>query len=251
MSSQTPTRETSTVSSSESSTTSPATSPTTSPTSGLDPAGSHASTGIEYHHRILLVGATRTGKSHLARRLFLSAAAPRLVIDPADSKLTEIPGAVTFSDPTRASNDAGEYWTQAANARFVPSDPEDRDAYDAVYSWAFARYPRMVWCDEAGMVLPASGYPKRANAYVVQGAKRMLGHIACHTRPVEIARNLIAQAQHIFIFDLPHPADRATIAEVAGIDRATLEGHMAVLGKWEFLWWSQLDRQLTICPAVS
>lgn len=196
------------------------------------------------------MGATRSGKSHLARRLFLSAAAPRLVIDPADSSLTDVPGAVTFRDPARSTNARGESWIEAATARFVPTDPDDLDAYNRVYAWAFDRFPRMVWCDEAGIVLPVRGYPRRGNTYLVQGAKRMLGHMACHTRPREINRNLIGQAQHIMVFDLPNPDDRSHIAELAGIPSAQMEELMAQLGEYEFLWWRQLDRTLTVCPRL-
>lgn len=179
----------------------------------------------------------------MARALFLSAAAPRLVIDPADSSLTAIDGAVTFRDPARPPADA-------ATARFVPVDPFDADAYDAVYRWAFARFPRFVWLDEAGMAAPAKGAPRAVRQYVVQGSKRGLGHLACHTRPREVDRNLIAQAAHVIVFDLPNPDDRRQIADVAGVAPAVLERAMAELGEHEFLWWDQRQRSLTACPPL-
>ena len=197
-----------------------------------------------------MVGATRTGKSHLARSIFLSTQAPRLIIDPADSSLTDLRGAVTFHDPGTATNPQGIRWTTAATARFVPDDPDDLDAYDRVYRWAFDRFPRWIWCDEAGAVMPAAGYPRAANRYIVQGAKRRLGHLACHTRPRELARNLIAQAQHVFVFDLPNPDDRAHIAKIAGIDGPVLDREMAALQVHGFLWWQQRDRTLTRCPPL-
>lgn len=172
------------------------------------------------------------------------------MIDPADSNLTDVPGAVTFRDPARSTNAKGESWIEAATARFVPSDPNDLDAYDRVYAWCFDRFPRMVWIDEAGFVMPAHGTPNNPNRYLVQGAKRMLGHMACHTRPREINRNLIAQAQHLMVFDLPNPADRKHIAEIAGIPPDQMEDLMGQLGQYEFLWWRQLDRTLTVCPRL-
>ena len=205
---------------------------------------------IRYEHRLFLTGATRTGKSTLARGLFLEAAAPRMVIDPHDTALTVIKGAVTFSDPARATNDRGERWTTAATARFVPDDPGDLDAYDQLYRWAFAHYPRYVWLDEAAEAMPANNCPRGAHRYVAQGAKRALGHLACHSRPREVARSLIAQAQHLFIFDLPNPDDHAHLAAAAGIPPATLSGHLAALPRFGFLWWNQLERELTICPPL-
>jgi hypothetical protein len=192
---------------------------------------------------VFLTGATRTGKSTLAKALFLSAAAPRLVIDPADSSLTSIDGAVTFSDPRRPPKDA-------ATARFVPADPADRDAYDAVYRWAFANFPRYVWLDEPDQAAPANGWPRHVNTYVVQGAKRMLGHLACATRPRNVMVSLIANAQHVIAFDLPHPSDRRHLAELAGIPPAVLEAEMAALPQYGFLWWNGLERTLTSCPPL-
>lgn len=198
-----------------------------------------ASPAIRYEHRIFLVGKTRSGKSHLARALFLSAAAPRLIVDPADSSLTDVPGAVTFSNPKRPPADA-------ETARFVPYDPADRDAYNDVYRWAFERFPRYVWLDEAGQAAPAAGGPRWLNTYLVQGAKRSLGHLACHGRPREINRNLIAMASHLFIFDTPNPDDRRYIADMVGLPPAQLEAELIALPKFGYLWWN--GEELTSCP---
>lgn len=178
----------------------------------------------------------------MARELFLSAAAPRLVIDPADSSLTAVPGAVTFRDPARPPD--------AATARFVPTDPADADAYDRLYGWVFGHFPRYMWCDEAGLVLPVRGAPRWGNTVMVQGRKRAIGHLACHTRPREVLVNVIAQAQHVFCFDLPNPDDRQRVAELAGIPPAVLDEAMAGLAPYGFLWWQQRDRSVTVCPPL-
>lgn len=211
----------------------------TTPPSRSTLAGNPA---IAYADRVFVTGATGTGKSTLSRRLFLSAEAPRLVVDPADSELTAVPGAVTFSDPRRPP--------RADTARFVPRDPADRDAYDAVYRWAWEHFPRYVWLDEAAQAAPAQGYPRWLNTYVVQGRKRGLGHLTCHTRPREVARNLIAQAAHLVCFDLPLPDDRRHVAELVGLPPATLDAELARLPRRGFLWWDAGARQLTACPPL-
>lgn len=157
--------------------------------------------------------------------------------------MTDLPGAVPFSDPLRPPRDA-------ATARFVPLDPADRDAYDAVYRWAFESYPRYVWLDEAGQAAPAQG-PQRGwlNTYLVQGRKRSLGHLACHTRPREVNRNLIAQAAHVLIFDTPNPDDRRHLADLVGLPVADLEAALFALPKFGFLWWN--GDTLTECPPLS
>jgi hypothetical protein len=177
----------------------------------------------------------------LARTVFLSAEAPRLIVDPQDSELTAVAGAVTFSDPKRPPRDA-------ATARFVPRDPADRHAYDLVYRWAFEHYPRYVWLDEAGQAAPATGFPRWLNTYVVQGRKRSLGHVACHARPREVNRNLIAQANHVFVFDLPNPDDRRHLADLMGLPVADLEEDLAALPEFGFLWWD--GDTLLSCPPL-
>ena len=184
---------------------------------------------------MFLTGKTRSGKSHAAKRLFLSARAPRLVVDPADSSLTEVPGAVTFSDPLRATNPAGENWRTAATARFVPRDPYDLDVYDAVYRWCFEHFPRYVWLDEAGIAAPAKGVPVGIGQVQNQGAKRQIGHIACHTRPREVFKGLLAQADHLLVFQLPNVADRQYVADCAGVDRQAFEAMHAALPPHGFI----------------
>ncbi len=221
-------------------------SPPSDPTTPPPSATSSWAGSIRYNDRIFLTGTTGSGKSTLARRLFLSAAAPRLVIDPADSSLTDLPGAVTFSDARRP----GE-WRQAATARFVPVDPDDLDAYHHVYNWAFNNGPRYVWTDEAGLVLKSSGSPAGARRLNTQGRKRSIGHMACHTRPLWVDRDLVAQAQHVFIFASPIAKDRRYLAENMGVPLDLLEERHARLPQFGFLWWSQRDRQLTTCEPLS
>lgn len=183
--------------------------------------------------------------------MFLAAAAPRLVIDPNDSDLTEIPGAVTFSDPLNPRGRGGESWREAATARFVPRDPLDPDVYDALYAWCFVHGPRFIWCDEAGFVLPSAGAPKAARVLLTQGRKRSIGHLACHTRPRWVDVNLISQSAHVFVFSTPSAQDRRHLAENMGVDLATLEAAHASLPEYGFLWWDQRSKRLTICDPLT
>lgn len=153
-----------------------------------------------------------------------------------------VPGAVTFRDPLRPP--------AAPTTRFVPTDPYDMDAYDALYRAMFASFPRYVWADEAGIVLPVAGVPKGARILLVQGRKRSIGHLALHTRPREVDSNLIAQAAHVAVFDLPNPDDRKRVAELCGIPPRELDGMVAGLPEHGFLWWAQRDRALTICAPL-
>lgn len=203
--------------------------------------------------RILLVGTTGSGKSHLARQLTRSAQRQGrvLVIDPAGSEGTQLPGARTIYDPAQAD-------LTSRTLRFVPTDPYDLDVYDELYRWAWnardaetgAPVPWWIWCDEAGMVIPARGAPRGAARVQVQGRKRSIAHLACHTRPRDIHRDLIAQASHVGIFALPNVDDRRHVAELAGIPAGDLEARMAELAPFEFLWWTVGTNDLIHCAAL-
>jgi hypothetical protein len=182
--------------------------------------------------------------------MFLSVAAPRLVIDPFDSTLTAINGAVTFEDAGRATNRKGENWRQAATARFVPRDPDDIDAYDAVYGWCFDHFPRYVWLNEAADVLPARGYPRMGRRYIAQGAKRSCGHLAESQRPREILRSLIANAGHVIVFALPNAEDVRHVADNIGVPFAELARELEQLPEHGFVWRDVERRTTTACDPL-
>ncbi len=205
---------------------------------------------LAHNSRIFLTGTAGSGKSRLALKLFLAARAPRLVIDPADSTMTAVRGAVTFHDPGRPTNARGERWTDAATARFVPDDPDDLEAYARVYAWCFERFPRIVWADEAGAIMPVTRTPAPTRRYLAQGRKRMLGHIGAHTRPREVAKGLIAQATHVGIFRLPAADDRRYLAETIGLPAPVLTDQLDQLPPFGFLWWDVNAGVLTPCDPL-
>lgn len=225
--------------------------PSTSPAQRNASASSSTLSTIRFSDRLFLTGTTSSGKSTLAKALYLaSPARRRLVIDPVGSDLTVVPGTVTFSDPNRATNRAGENWRQAAHARYLPADPDDLDAYGALYRWVFtegqARRPIWTWLDEAEYVMPATGANRPARKLIIQGRKLELGHLACNPRPVNIDKNLISQAAHCFVFSTPAADDRRYLASNMGIPGSTFEQAHAQLAEYGFMWWQQRTRKLTI-----
>lgn len=192
-----------------------------------------------------MVGASESGKSTLARQLFLSAAPPRLVIDPADSEICDVPGAVSFRDPTR-------FDPNVATARFVPYDPGDLDAYDELYRRVKALGgPRYVWVDEAGLVLPANGTKRWARAVVVQGRKAEIGHLALHTRPSELLVQLKSVLHHLISYPLADPDDRKWVARATGLPSSELDAAYDRLEPFGFLWWQRTARRVSICKPLT
>lgn len=211
---------------------------------------------IEYSDRVLLVGKTREGKSEVARRTFLSAEEPRMVLDPNDSTITDVPGAVTIYGPPMGLS-ADEAHAQmaarlrehddAGTVRVVPMDPARTAEYDAAYQWAFTRYPMYVWLDEAGDAGHSSAWLRK---YLTQGGKRQCGHIACHTRPREVDRNLIAQADVLMVFRLPNPDDVKVVAKQVGIPAGELNGLLSDLPRYGFLVYSERQDTITAVPPL-
>jgi energy-coupling factor transporter ATP-binding protein EcfA2 len=209
-----------------------------------------SSTPIRWQDRTFITGDSGSGKSHLARALYLSAPPAengrKLVIDPQHSTLLAgLPGHVDFDDPYR--------WPDVGRlARFTPRDPFDLDAYGALYERVLKVGRTLVLCDEAGQVAPSRGgsVPRAALTYNVVGRKRGCGHLMCHTRPVDVDPRWTAAVQHVFGFDLPLPEDRRRFAAIAGIPPAELETIMGRLPKYGFIWSNRETRAVTVCPPI-
>lgn len=210
---------------------------------------------IRRSDRLLLVGHTGCGKSTVARMIAQGYDGPLLIIDPADSTITDLPGARQVRGPAaRGLRDqdvhdqvvaALEAAAEARVIRWVPGEADRLSEYDAVYRWAFGRrYPGLVWLDEAGIAAPANGCPRAVTTYLVQGRKRRLAHLACHTRPREISRNLIAQAQHVLVWNLPNPDDVKAVADQAGIPAAELAERLRQLPEHGYVYFDQRTHQL-------
>lgn len=189
-----------------------------------------------------------SGKSTLSRAIFLSAAAPRLVIDPAASELTAIEGAVPFRDPRRIP------WDEGATLRFVPRGASDRDVFDELYCQLMVSgRPCFTWLDEPEAAMPATGYVKWGKTLIVRGRKLELGHLANATEPVNILVNLKRNADHIIMFETPLEEDRRELARAMGVERAVVEAmHAQVVAEpFSFAWLNRRARTFTHCPPIA
>jgi hypothetical protein len=198
---------------------------------------------VAYQDRLFITGRTSSGKSQLARSIFLAAPGRKTVIDPQGSDTTKVPGSTTYRDPRRPPD--------VEIRRFVPVDPADLDAYDEVYRQILLRdFPAYVWCDEAGDVFPVRRTPSKVRRLLTHGRKRQIGHIATHTRPREVDPNLIAQAAHVVMFDLPNPHDRRHLADVAGIAPRDLDAQLSALPRYGYLWLNVAEHDLGARPPL-
>jgi hypothetical protein len=218
---------------------------------------------VAYNAKVFLAGPTRMGKSTLAMRLLLSAPAPRMIWDPADSSTTMVPGAVTFSDPRKATNRKGESWREAATARFVPRNPNDLAAYGAVAAWTVAEgergRPRITLNDEGAITAPVRRVHPDVQSLYLRGGKLQCGVLTNHVRVHQVEPNALAQAEHLAVVGLlTNRADVAICADYAGIEPAELKALMAEAHTlWDghspgrpFLWFDRDRQTVLICPPL-
>ena len=201
---------------------------------------------IQHRDRVFVTGASDTGKSVIARTIFETVTGHKGIIDPTDSELTDVPGAVVFRDPL-AVDLTLHLW------RFVPIDPEDRDAYDALYG-RVNRLPGpfFIWDDECRFSCPSSGGAPGPRTYLATKRKRQMGWVGANTRPVGVYLECRNQAKHI-LSTMLFGNDRAELATTMSVPLATLDAayaELATMGLGAFLWWHTRTRELQLCPPV-
>jgi hypothetical protein len=196
---------------------------------------------------VFLTGYTGCGKSTLGVWLLSRCPPLRVIIDPSGSAVTDIPGVWSTADPT-----ATTWPDEAHTVRFVPERSLDLAAYDRIYralgdGLKAGRWPHVtVLCDEAESVMPANRCPPEASQFVFAGRKWGTGHIACSTRPYNVAVALKSNLSAAALFVLPERRDRETIAGNLGIPLAQLEELWKALPPQSksFLWWEQETRSI-------
>lgn len=164
--------------------------------------------------RLILVGATGTGKTTLERQLLLPY--PRVIV--IDSKCTYggsqgEPGYTLVTNPR-------QLWGLRKSATHVQYRPDERHQewhhYDEVYKWCYRRGDLMVATDEAFLVHKGSYAPDWLRACVTCGRELKIGMITCTQRPRGIDLRLLTEAEMFVSFELRHRDDRKRMAEMGG-----------------------------------
>lgn len=177
---------------------------------------------IRFDQRLLIAGMTRSGKSELARYLFAQMRVRRVLVDPKrewalgvgiprhdlaaqtmEDAITEVE-AIDWTLPVvhvapawlgkRGHRDAARYQLEALFARImrIPGDLH-------------------VWIDEGYGVSSATWAPAGLIELEVAGGGRHKGTTTCTQRPVNVAKELLTEASHLFLFG---PLDKEDVREV-------------------------------------
>jgi hypothetical protein len=164
--------------------------------------------------RALIVGATGTGKTTLARQLLIPFK-PLIVID---SKCTY--GGKGGEEGYELVSTPGALKRLRKSVEYIQYRPDERHQnpadYDEVYKWIYRRGEIFCYTDEAFLVHHGSYAPDYLRACVTCGRELGIGMMHGTQRPRGIDLRLMTEAEIFISFDLRHKDDRKRMAEMGG-----------------------------------
>jgi len=178
---------------------------------------------------VLLVGRKGEGKSVIARNLYRSYPYDKLAIDvngdadpgpDAEPLRPPLPWSFPVDQDGRPRN---------LHYRADPKSATYRDDLDRAIGLALFPQDRrsMVWLDEIGEVTTGNTTPPHLRLLLMQSRHHgPASALMCGPRPMNIDPLCVSQADRIYIFDLPNPADRQRLAENMGYPPARLNAEL-------------------------
>lgn len=189
---------------------------------------------------ITCLGKKRSGKSKMALLWFESYPYDRVVIDINGTDgphkgVIELTGTVDEL-PTKWPEELREddkrmtlrYHPDTGSATFL----ED---VDAVLGMAFRTGKVCVLVHEMGLVAPAGRTPPHVKRILQSNRHRQITAIFCAPRAITMDTLVVAQADLVYVFELPDEDDQKRVAQAIGWDRRDFALAVAELGPHEYL----------------
>ncbi len=205
-------------------------------------------------HQIVICGRRGQGKSELAYRFWETWPYDRLVIDVTGDVGRVHPEEHTHDlvDPLPARWPGGATNDERVSLRYVPDpgSPTYRDDMDRAVGLAYAHRRTLLWVEEIGEVAPANRTLPHMRRALHQGRHRDLTLMVTGPRPMDIDPLVLANADYVYVFDLPNPDDRKRIADAIGFDRSELDAGVAGLEDHGYLRFDASAHELIDCPPI-
>lgn len=209
--------------------------------------------------QIVIFGRKGQGKTELAWLLWDSAPGDRLVIDVNNDVLKNHP-----EDQPKPVDmlTGGSSWPahlqdddeDRLSLRYVPdhavSEKSYREDLDRAVGMAFSHQGTLLWVDEIGEVAPSGQVGPHTRKALHMGRHQALTIITTSPRPRKVDPLVLAQADVVYLFDLPNPDDQKWVADAIGWDRTELHDEIAALGDHCFLRYVAHDHELSVWPAL-
>lgn len=205
--------------------------------------------------QIVIVGKKGFGKTELGWLLFESYPYDRVLIDPnADIKVDPEKTVTLDEIPSRWPSHLFEKG-ERATVRYIPDfgATDYLDQIDRAVGMAYAHGPTVPTCvfiDEAHEALPAGRTPPHCRRALRQGRHQDLSLIFATPRPMTSDPLMTSQADWVYAFKLPNPADRRRVAENIGWDPKEFDAAIFALEKFEYLRYDSAEDDLAHFPPL-
>ncbi len=194
---------------------------------------------IGKNDRAILIGATGSGKTTLARYLVEDDAKPYSVTY--DAKISESIGkweGHQFYDDFDSLTEAKE-----RRLIFRPSFLEsvDKQQQELFFAWIYERWYTRLYIDEAYALLGGINPSFYLQAILSRGRERGISTIIATQRPKRIPLITLSESEHVFLFRLNMVEDRIRAYELTGIDPLD----QTSLRNYEFFYFNALSGKST------
>ena len=197
--------------------------------------------------RAILIGATGTGKTLLARFLVEDPEKPYSVVY--DTKgLISSPalqrpqdrwtGHKVYTDFDLLINDQKKGLDDWPRVIYRPPISEERDkgAQDDFFWWVYDRWATRLYVDEAYSILGGTNPSDALQACLSRGRERGISTVISTQRPARIPVITMSESEHIYVFRLNAKRDRETAGELIDVEPRAF--HPSELRDYQFYYFN-------------